>query len=126
MAKAPVPTPVQGDSKPAEAAQAQAEAQVIETPAADAGAAAPEAAVRAEVGDAKPEIQPDLEEEAPVEVRVLSDHLDFVSNSVATLSATDAAAAVAAGWADADPAAVAYAKALAKKAQADGQSELGA
>ena len=45
-----------------------------------------------------------------VKVRVLVDHLDHKCDDVVTLSADDAKAAEAAGWADATPAAVAFAE----------------
>jgi len=44
-------------------------------------------------------------------VRVLVAHEEHLPNHVITLSASDAAAAVKAGWADDDAAAVAYAEA---------------
>jgi hypothetical protein len=45
------------------------------------------------------------------EVRVLRHHEDFVPNQVISLSADEAKAAKEGGWADPDPAAVAWAKA---------------
>jgi hypothetical protein len=56
----------------------------------------------------------------PVKVRVLVDHQGHKCDDVVTLSADDAEAAAAAGWADAHPSAVAFAeKEKRKKAQAD-------
>lgn len=49
-----------------------------------------------------------------VEVRILLDHLDYLANQVVSLPKAEAAAAVDAGWADADPAAVEYAKSIAR------------
>lgn len=51
-------------------------------------------------------------------VRVIAFHPDYAINAVPTLPEADADAAVAAGWADADPAAVAYAESLAGTASA--------
>lgn len=48
-----------------------------------------------------------------VKVRVIADHADHKINDVVTMTADDAKTAVAAGWADADPAAVAYAESIA-------------
>lgn len=45
-------------------------------------------------------------------VRVIADHPDYAINDVPELPEADADAAVKAGWADADPAAVAYAESL--------------
>lgn len=109
MARAPVPTPVNGDSKPAdtrlEVADVKDEgviAQAAEQSAGAENAAANEAGV-----DAQANVNA-----VTVEVRVLHDHLDHSANAVAVLPAEDAAAAVAAGWADDSAAAVAYAKSL--------------
>lgn len=57
------------------------------------------------------------EKKAPKKARVLVDHVEFRVNDI--VSGDDAAAGVAAGWADGDPAAVAYAEKLAKARQAD-------
>lgn len=106
MAKAPVPTPVNGDSKPTETKQEVADVK-------DEGviAQAAEQSAGAENEDGA-DAQADINA-ANVEVRVLHDHLDHSANAVAVLSAEEAAAAVAAGWADDSDAAVAYAKSLA-------------
>lgn len=111
MAKAPVPTPVNGDSKPAEIRPEMADvnAEVVIT------GMGPLATTRspnevANQADADAQAGGDA---ATVEVRVLHDHLGHSANAVAVLPAEDAAAAVAAGWADDSAAAVAYAKSLA-------------
>lgn len=49
-------------------------------------------------------------------VRVLADHDDHKANDVLSLSAAEAKIAVAAGWADDNPAAVKYAEGLKKAA----------
>lgn len=105
MAKAPVPTPVNGDSKPADGAETGATAATV-TAIAEPGAVAD----AEQDAEHKPEQPIEAEAAADVEVRVLHDHLDHRANDVATLSAHDAEVAVKAGWADADPDAVAYAK----------------
>jgi hypothetical protein len=54
-----------------------------------------------------------------VKVRVIADQGDYVINDVLSLKADDAAAAVAAGWADDHPSAVKYAERLKKAADAN-------
>lgn len=110
MAKAPVPTPVHGDSKPAETKQEVADVkdEGVIAQAAEQSAGAENEAANEDGADAQADINA-----ATVEVRVLHDHLDHSANAVAVLSAEEAAAAVAAGWADDSAAAVAYAKSLA-------------
>ena len=54
-----------------------------------------------------------------VEVRVIAFNGEHPVNSVISLPADEAAAAVAGGWADDHPSAVAYAKSLAGDAPAD-------
>lgn len=55
---------------------------------------------------------------AQVEVRMLVDHAVGKCNTVQSLSQEDASGLIAAGVADDNPAAVAYAKSIAKAAQA--------
>jgi hypothetical protein len=59
---------------------------------------------------------------AKAEARVLLDHDGFKINQV--VSGADAERGVAEGWADGDPAAVKYAKGLAKEAPAAAEEEV--
>lgn len=87
--------------KAATAARAAADADKDNEELAKAAAAAEAALADAEAP------KPDT-----IEVRVLVDSGDYAVNTVADLTPEAAAAAVAEGWADDNPAAVAYAKSL--------------
>ncbi len=54
---------------------------------------------------------------AAVKVRVIADYSSFQINDVVTMNADEAAAAVADGWADDHPSAVAYAESIALPAE---------
>lgn len=97
-------------SKTQKASQAATADAQIELPAAPAEAepAAPELEPAAATPEPAPEPEP--AKAAEVEVRVLVDTLDHKVDDVITLTAEEAVAARAAGWADPDPAAVAFAK----------------
>ncbi len=61
------------------------------------------------------------EKKTTKKARVLVDHAEFRVNDI--VSGDDAAAGIAAGWADGDPAAIAYAEKLRHQSQRDEAGE---
>ncbi|MDF0540790.1 hypothetical protein PX699_00410 [Sphingobium sp. H39-3-25] len=104
------------DAQPSEAPAATEEQATAEASANDEGQiveeAPADAAEQADVVDEAAVVEEAGPPAGAIEVRVLSAHLDHRSDDVIWLSPSEAKAGKAAGWADPDPAAVAYAKSL--------------